>query len=86
MLKILYATDGGEPAIAALSLLEKVAQRHAVEITALSVVGQPADSEEDVRRADETGDRRVGAADLFERGSTRCSGIGRMRVGSWRHD
>ena len=54
MLKILFATDGGEPAVAALSLLEKVAQRDAVEITALSVVSGSVHSEEDVRRADET--------------------------------
>ncbi len=53
-MKILYATNGGEPAIVALSLLEKVAQRNAVEITALSVVGGAPHSEEDVRRADET--------------------------------
>lgn len=59
MQKILYATDGGEPATAALSLLEKSAQRDAVEIIALSVAGGPAHSEEDARRADETVHRAV---------------------------
>ncbi len=59
MLKILYATDGEEPAIAALSLLEKSTRRDAVEITALSVAGAPADRDDDVRRADETVYRAV---------------------------
>ncbi|MEX2274047.1 MAG: universal stress protein [Actinomycetota bacterium] len=60
MMKILYATDGGEPAIAALSLLEKSARKDAVEIVVLSVAAGPTHSEEDdARRADETVNRAV---------------------------
>ncbi len=41
MLKILYATDGAEPAVAASSLLEKCARRDDVELTVLSVFPEP---------------------------------------------
>ncbi len=59
ILKVLYAADGGEPASAAISLLERFARRDAIEITAMMVAKAASGREEEDARAGGTVDEAV---------------------------